>query len=101
MNLNQRTPLSTYIFLNELINCILFVFTAHKNTVAFLSHGGLLGTQEAMYHGIPIIGVPFGIDQMSNIDKIVHNGQGVKLSFKYVTADTLKKAILTVTNDKR
>lgn len=36
---------------------------AHPRTKAFISHCGLLGTQEAAWYGIPVVGVPFMADQ--------------------------------------
>lgn len=32
---------------------------AHKNIRLFITHGGLLSTQEAVYHGIPLIGMNY------------------------------------------
>lgn len=36
---------------------------AHNKTKAFISHCGLLGTQEAAWYGIPVVGIPFFADQ--------------------------------------
>lgn len=36
---------------------------AHQKLKAFFTHSGLLSTQETIWRGVPIIGMPFGYDQ--------------------------------------
>lgn len=40
---------------------------AHPKVKAYVSHGGLLSTTEAVYHGVPIVGMPIFGDQRMNI----------------------------------
>lgn len=68
-------------------------FSAHPNIRLFISHGGLLGTTEAVYEGVPIIGIPFYGDQGVNIEAVQSNGAGIRLDFENLNKDTLYKAI--------
>lgn len=37
---------------------------AHQNCKAIIAHGGALSTQEAIFHGIPLLIIPFVYDQI-------------------------------------
>lgn len=53
----------------------------------------MLGTQETIYHGVPMLGLPFGNDQKANVAKAVRDGWGVKLDWNNITDQTLDDAI--------
>lgn len=40
---------------------------AHPNVRVFIAHGGLFGSQEAVYHAVPVLGMPFYCDQVNLI----------------------------------
>uniref|UniRef100_A0A336KLR3 UDP-glucuronosyltransferase n=1 Tax=Culicoides sonorensis TaxID=179676 RepID=A0A336KLR3_CULSO len=67
---------------------------AHPNVKGFISHCGLLGTQEAIWHGVPIIGIPFFADQLRNILSIIRAGVGVKVDFNTISHESLKAALV-------
>lgn len=69
---------------------------ANPNIKAFISHCGLLGTQEGTWWGVPIIGIPFFADQHKNLKGTMRAGAGVKLNHKELTYDTIKSALLEV-----
>uniref|UniRef100_W8BZE5 UDP-glucuronosyltransferase n=1 Tax=Ceratitis capitata TaxID=7213 RepID=W8BZE5_CERCA len=66
---------------------------AHPNVRAFISHGGLFGTQEAAYHAVPILGLPFYCDQYLNIKKAQDGGYAIALDFRTLTREQLKNAL--------
>ncbi|XP_062549714.1 UDP-glycosyltransferase UGT5-like [Armigeres subalbatus] len=72
---------------------------AHPNVKLFITHGGLLSTTEALYHGIPLIGIPIFGDQPMNVEKAVRGGYAVLLDYPDITEQTVEEAISTVLDD--
>lgn len=69
---------------------------------AFITHGGLMGTQEAIYFGIPVIGIPLFGDQKLNLQNMARKNVGVNLgSFNNVTEENLYNALKSVLYDKK
>nr|XP_046205446.1 UDP-glucuronosyltransferase 2B13-like [Oncorhynchus gorbuscha] len=50
----------------------------HPMTRLFVAHGGTNGVQEAIYHGIPVVGLPLFFDQYDNLLRLKKRG-GAKL----------------------
>ncbi|XP_025415426.1 UDP-glucuronosyltransferase 2B9-like isoform X3 [Sipha flava] len=73
----------------------------HPNVKLFISHGGLMGIQDALYSGVPIIGIPMFADQFSNINFIVQNECGLKLQLEQIDERTAYKMISTVLEDNK
>ncbi|XP_044263387.1 UDP-glycosyltransferase UGT5-like isoform X2 [Tribolium madens] len=68
----------------------------HPNVKLFIGHGGALSTQEAIYHGVPMICIPFVVDQRINSKLIVKKKLGVDLDFKQITAGYVLQKIREV-----
>ncbi|XP_073988797.1 UDP-glycosyltransferase UGT5-like isoform X1 [Rhodnius prolixus] len=66
---------------------------AHPNVKVFISHSGLLGTQEALYHGVPVLAFSFIIDQHFIAQKLEKMGLGIHLIYADLTVSTLKNAL--------
>jgi glucuronosyltransferase len=69
---------------------------AHPQVKAFVTHSGLLSTQEATWHGKPMVGIPFFCDQKQCVRKSVRLGIAVEIDFRDLSVQNLKTAILTV-----
>lgn len=73
---------------------------AHPNLKVFVTHGGLLSTQEALFHMVPLVGVPLANDQTPNLIRAEANGFAIQLDLLTMTKDDLKLAIQTAMNDE-
>lgn len=51
----------------------------HPKIKAFVAHGGTNGVQEAIYHGVPVLGVPIFFDQFDNLLRLRERGGGLIL----------------------
>ncbi|XP_074036451.1 UDP-glucosyltransferase 2 isoform X2 [Leptinotarsa decemlineata] len=74
---------------------------AHPNTVAFISHGGLLGMIESVFFGVPILGIPTYWDQYKNIEDVVRRGMALKLNLHDLTEETFSNALNDILNDPK
>jgi UDP:flavonoid glycosyltransferase YjiC (YdhE family) len=79
----------------------MLIVTAHPNVCLFLSHAGMLSSQEAIYHGVPVVGMPFIADQFSNIVKLAAHGVGVELIYHTLSKQSVLNAIHTVVGNHR
>lgn len=61
----------------------------------------MMGTQEAIYHGVPILGLPFGNDQRANIVKPKRDGFAIKLDWDNLSDDVLFSAISHLVYDPK
>lgn len=66
---------------------------AHPNVKLFITHGGLLSSMEAIYHGVPIIGIPVFGDQTLNMLRAENAGYGVSIAFKNLTETSITWAL--------
>ncbi|XP_033334725.2 UDP-glucosyltransferase 2 [Megalopta genalis] len=72
----------------------------HKNIKAFITHGGLMGLQEAVYFGIPLVGVPIFGDQSTNLKNVAAKKLAVSLSSPdNITVESLSYALDKILND--
>jgi len=61
----------------------------HPNIRLFITHGGLLSTQEALQRGVPLLGIPIFGDQSLNMNRAVVAGYGLTIRFTNVTMESL------------
>lgn len=76
-------------------------FSAHPNVKAFVTHGGLLSTTEAVYYGVPLVGIPFFGDQYMNVLGCVRDGYAIHLPYDELTGNSLTGAVTELIQNPR
>merc|ERR1711915_378081 len=66
---------------------------AHPNVKLFITHCGMLGTQEAIYTGTPMLGLPIFGDQPKNAQIMREMGYGRFITWDNLSADLLVSEI--------
>lgn len=66
---------------------------AHPNIRLFISHCGLGSITESLFHGVPILGIPFIYDQHINARKIAEEGWSVHLPYDNITTESFTAAV--------
>ncbi|XP_019741072.1 UDP-glucuronosyltransferase 2C1-like [Hippocampus comes] len=90
--LGPNTRLYDWIPQNDLLG--------HPKTRAFITHGGTNGIYEAIYHGVPMVGIPMFADQPDNMVRMKAKGAAVTVDFNFMSSEDLSNAIKTVIEDK-
>jgi len=75
--------------------------TGHPNVRLFITHGGLLGTQEAVYAGVPMVGIPLFADQDLNVRNCIARGISVMVEYDSITKESISNALKTVLHNPR
>ncbi|KFO28211.1 UDP-glucuronosyltransferase 2B31 isoform X1 [Fukomys damarensis] len=89
--LGPNTQLYKWIPQNDLLG--------HPKTKVFVTHGGTNGIYEAIYHGVPMVGIPLFYDQADNIVHMKAKGAAIRLDFITMTRTDLLNALETVIDD--
>uniref|UniRef100_A0A672RU20 Glucuronosyltransferase n=1 Tax=Sinocyclocheilus grahami TaxID=75366 RepID=A0A672RU20_SINGR len=69
-NLGNNTLIVDWLPQNDLLG--------HPQTKLFVAHGGTNGVQEAIYHGVPIVGLTLAFDQPDNLSRMQAKGTALK-----------------------
>ncbi|KAM3877208.1 UDP-glucuronosyltransferase 2A2-like [Diretmus argenteus] len=68
----------------------------HPKTRVFVAHGGTNGIQEAIYHGVPLVGLPLMFDQPINFFRMKVRGVAKVLNIATVNKDNFLEALREV-----
>uniref|UniRef100_A0A8C9B4U7 UDP-glucuronosyltransferase n=1 Tax=Phocoena sinus TaxID=42100 RepID=A0A8C9B4U7_PHOSS len=89
--LGANTRLYEWIPQNDLLG--------HPKTRAFITHCGTNGIYEAIYHGVPMVGIPLFGDQHDNIVRIKAKGAAVEVDLQRMTSSDLLNTLKAVINN--
>lgn len=90
-NLPENVILSKWLPQQDLL--------AHPNLRVFVTHGGLLSVQEALYHRTPLVGIPLGNDQKPNLLRAEKRGFALMLDWISLNSTEFLLAINTAMHD--
>uniref|UniRef100_UPI003AAB0B70 UDP-glucuronosyltransferase 2B20-like n=1 Tax=Centroberyx gerrardi TaxID=166262 RepID=UPI003AAB0B70 len=68
----------------------------HPKTRVFVAHGGTNGLQEAIYHGVPLVGLPLMFDQEDNLFRMKARGVAKVLDIATLNKDNFLEALKEV-----
>lgn len=63
----------------------------HPRTKVFVAHGGTNGVQEAIYHGVPVLGIPLFFDQYDNLVRVQERGAGKILKLGDISGHSFER----------
>ncbi|XP_062861227.1 UDP-glucuronosyltransferase 2B31-like [Trichomycterus rosablanca] len=86
--LGNNTKLVDWLPQNDLLG--------HPKTKVFVSHGGTNGLLEAIYHGMPIVGLPLVFDQHDNLSRMKYKGVAQVLDIATINEEVFLQAIQEV-----
>lgn len=66
---------------------------AHPNVKLFITHGGSLGTTEALSEGVPLLGIPLYADQTTNMQRAISSGYALAIDYKSLSEENLSEAV--------
>uniref|UniRef100_A0A3B5LTY3 UDP-glucuronosyltransferase n=1 Tax=Xiphophorus couchianus TaxID=32473 RepID=A0A3B5LTY3_9TELE len=65
----------------------------HPQIKVFVAHGGTNGVQEAIYFGVPVLGIPLFFDQYDNLLRLQKRGAAKIIQLADVNGHTFEKTI--------
>uniref|UniRef100_A0A3B3U8S6 UDP-glucuronosyltransferase n=1 Tax=Poecilia latipinna TaxID=48699 RepID=A0A3B3U8S6_9TELE len=83
--LGKNTKLVKWLPQNDLLG--------HPKTKVFIAHGGTNGMYEAIYHGVPVLGLPLLFDQFDNLLRMKVRGAARVVEVRSLTKDNFLEAL--------
>ncbi|KAM3625623.1 uncharacterized protein V6R79_014939 [Siganus canaliculatus] len=71
----------------------------HPKTKVFVTHGGTNGIYEAIYHGVPLVGIPIVFDQADNLSRLKAKGAAEVMDIAELDGKIFEETIQEVLNE--
>ena len=71
-----------------------------EHASAFVTHAGMGGCSEGLWHGVPMVAVPQAADQFVNGPRLAEIGVGEHLPAEEATPESLREAVLRVASSE-
>ncbi|XP_034550876.1 UDP-glucuronosyltransferase 2B13-like [Notolabrus celidotus] len=91
--LGNNTRLVKWLPQNDLLG--------HPKTKVFITHGGTNGIYEAIYHGVPILGMPLILDQFDNMVRLKARGVAEMVEVTAMDVESLTSALKNMLDPKK
>ncbi|MBN3300180.1 UD2A2 glucuronosyltransferase, partial [Amia calva] len=91
VNLGNNTLLVNWMPQNDLLG--------HPKTRVFVAHGGTNGVYEALYHAVPMVGLPLLFDQPDNLLRMKEKGAAKVLDIASLNSSTFLQALQEVLHE--
>lgn len=93
VTLGNNTMLVEWMPQNDLLG--------HPKTKVFVTHGGTNGIYEAMYHGVPVLGIPLIFDQFDNMVRLKTRGAAESVEVTTLDVETLTSALKNILDPEK
>lgn len=93
VSLGSNTILVEWMPQNDLLG--------HPKTKLFVTHGGTNGLYEAIYHGVPVLGIPLIFDQFDNMVRMKARGVAEYVEVTTLDIETLTNALKNILDPEK
>ncbi len=73
----------------------------HPKTKVFITHAGTNGLYEAIYHGVPVLGIPLIFDQQDNMVRMKTHGVAETVDVTTLDVESLTSALKNILDPKK
>ncbi|XP_051805701.1 UDP-glucuronosyltransferase 2C1-like [Acanthochromis polyacanthus] len=93
VSLGNNTMLVEWLPQNDILG--------HPKTKVFITHGGTNGLYEAIYHGVPVLGIPLIFDQYDNMVRMRARGVAEIVEVTTLDVESFTSALKNILNPEK